>query len=303
MHLKVKISKLFNTLKFIANHPANQGNKIGAVLRFVKWQFGSRLVPGALMYEWINGVKLIIRPGETGLTGNMYCGLHEFEDMSYVLHVLDSDDLFIDVGANVGSYTLLACGVKGARGYAFEPVPATFSRLQENLQINSLTSRVHALNMGLGDKDGVLSFTTEQGCVNHVITDEDETEDSVQVEVLTLNTALEGTCPNVMKIDVEGFEAQVVCGAHEVLSNESLHSVVMELNGSEARYGFSEEKLLSTMLGYGFSTYSYDPFSRKLTSLDGKNNQSGNTLFIRNEIEVSKRLKAAPKVKVGNVEI
>ena len=299
----MKIRNLINTTKFIVNHPVNRGSKIGAMLRFAKWQIGSRLVPGQVVYEWINEVKLIVRPGETGLTGNIYCGLHEFEDMSYVLHVLNSEDLFVDVGANVGSYTLLACGVKGARGYAFEPVPETFSRLQENLRINRLDIKVRAFNMGLADKDGVLSFTTEQGCVNHVVTDEDKSGKCLQVEVLTLDTALEGESPCVIKIDVEGFEAQVISGAHMVLSNESLHSVVMELNGSESRYGFSEEKLLKTMLDYGFSTYSYEPFSRGLTSLEGKNNQSGNTLFIRNESAISRRLKVAPKIKVGNVEI
>ena len=195
----MKIRNLINTTKFIVNHPVNRGSKIGAMLRFAKWQIGSRLVPGQVVYEWINEVKLIVRPGETGLTGNIYCGLHEFEDMSYVLHVLNSEDLFVDVGANVGSYTLLACGVKGARGYAFEPVPETFSRLQENLRINRLDIKVRAFNMGLADKDGVLSFTTEQGCVNHVVTDEDKSGKCLQVEVLTLDTALEGESPCVIR--------------------------------------------------------------------------------------------------------
>jgi len=299
----VNIKNLTNTLKFIANHPVNKGDKIGAIIRFVKWQIGSRLVPGPVVYSWVNGVRMIIRTGETGLTGSIYCGLHEFEDMSYVLHVLDSEDLFLDVGANVGSYTLLACGAKGASGFAFEPVPDTFSRLQENLRINSLDSKVRAFNIGLADKDGVLSFTTKQGCVNHVITDEDRAENSVQVNVLALDNVLESERPCVMKIDVEGFETQVISGAHKVLSNESLHSIVLELNGSGERYGFSEAKLLNTLLEYGFSTYSYEPFSRTLTSLDGKNNQSGNTLFIRNVTEVSRRLKVAPKIWVGNVEI
>ena len=45
--------------------------------------------------------------GMTGATGNVYCGLHEFEDMALVLHALRPRDLFVDVGANVGSYTVL----------------------------------------------------------------------------------------------------------------------------------------------------------------------------------------------------
>jgi len=44
----------------------------------------------------------VARPGETGVTGNIYTGLHEFSSMGYLLHVLREGDLFVDVGANVG---------------------------------------------------------------------------------------------------------------------------------------------------------------------------------------------------------
>lgn len=51
----------------------------------------------------------------TGATGNIYVGLHEFEDMAFLLHVLRRTDLFVDVGANIGSYTILAGGAAGAK--------------------------------------------------------------------------------------------------------------------------------------------------------------------------------------------
>ena len=49
-----------------------------------------------------------------GATGNLFCGLHEIEDMGFVLHFLRSDDIFLDVGVNVGTYTVLAAGVAGS---------------------------------------------------------------------------------------------------------------------------------------------------------------------------------------------
>ena len=58
--------------------------------------------------------------------------------MGFLLHVLRSEDLFVDVGANVGSYTILACSVVGARGISFEPVPSTYKRLVENMRLNHL---------------------------------------------------------------------------------------------------------------------------------------------------------------------
>jgi hypothetical protein len=58
------------------------------------------------------------------LTGNLYAGLHEFSEMGFLLHLLRQNDLFVDVGANLGSYTVLASAVCQARNIAFEPVPA-----------------------------------------------------------------------------------------------------------------------------------------------------------------------------------
>jgi hypothetical protein len=92
---------LFNTVRFITSHPLNKGNKIRSLFKFLKWQTASSLMKGDFVFEWINGAKIIIRRGETGFTGNIYCGLHEFQDMAFLLHFIDKDDLFIDVGANM----------------------------------------------------------------------------------------------------------------------------------------------------------------------------------------------------------
>ncbi|MEJ7626598.1 MAG: FkbM family methyltransferase [Ferruginibacter sp.] len=79
-----------------------------------------------------------------GATGNIYMGLHEFPDMGFLLHFLRSEDLFFDIGSNIGSYTILASGQVGAKTFAFEPVPSTFSALHKNILANNLESIVRA---------------------------------------------------------------------------------------------------------------------------------------------------------------
>ncbi|ABQ25882.1 FkbM family methyltransferase [Geotalea uraniireducens] len=294
---------LFGTLKLIVNHPLNKERKIRSVIKWVKWQVGSRLVPGEVVYNWINGARVIVRPGETGFTGNIYCTLDEFSDMAYVLHVMTPEDFFVDIGANVGSYTILACAAKGARGYCFEPIPSTFQRLAANIRLNDLSCRVEAFNLGLSNKEGELVFTSSENCTNHVVTDGEKAMSVIKVKVVSLDTILSGLSPSMLKLDVEGFETLVLQGAHETLSNHSLHSVVMELNGSGSRYGFSEAQILNKMKDYGFSTYVYNPFIRELMTLDGKQNHSGNTLFIRNERDVSDKLHKSPRIQIGNLQL
>jgi FkbM family methyltransferase len=291
---------LLSTLQFIINHPLNKERKAHSLLDFLKWQIGSRLVPGKVVYSWVNGTKIIVGPGETGFTGNIYCGLHEFPDMAYLLHVLDSSDLFVDIGANVGSYTLLACGVKGAKGYCFEPVPETYRRLMDNIRLNDLFDKVSVRNIGLSHKEDELMFTSDENCMNHVVADGERPHGVIKVKVFPLDVVLDAHEPTMLKIDVEGFEMHVLNGAHSILNNQSLHSVIMELNGSGLRYGFRDEEIINKMNSYGFLTYDYEPFTRVLIPLAGKSNLSGNTLFIRNVAFVQKKIYDSPGIVIGD---
>ena len=297
------VGQLMHTLKFISSHPLNRGRRIHAFNKFLRWQIRSRLAPGPLVYPWVNDSKVMVRPGETGVTGNVYCGLHEFEDMAYLLHVITPSDLFVDIGANVGVYTILACAVKGAKGICFEPVPATYEKLLENLHLNALTGRVDALNLGVADTDGELLFTSDENTMNHVVTDEKHGSNTIRVRVSTLDAVLGERRPSVLKIDVEGFETRVLAGATDTLADSSLHSVILELNGSGARYGFDERKILQTMAGFGFMACRYEPFARSLDRLEGGKSESGNTLFVRDLELAHRRISEAPPVTVDGVRL
>lgn len=120
---------LLRLITFVWNHPLNAGGRLQALGRVVRWQLASRLMEGPIAIPFVEGTSLFAMRGMTGATGNWYCGLHEVRDMAFVLHLLRSGDHFLDVGANVGSYAILACGAAGARVTAVEPIPETFAHL------------------------------------------------------------------------------------------------------------------------------------------------------------------------------
>ncbi len=161
---------------------------------------GSRLLPGPVIMPFVNDTCLIVRPGMTGATGNVYCGLNEFEDMALVLHALRPDDLFVDIGANVGSYTMLGA-VAGASVLAIEPIPSTFVWLMKNIAINGLGERAKGLNLGLGRNEGQLYFTGGLDTMNHVLADDESAQEVFEVPVRALDTVLEGRSPALLKID------------------------------------------------------------------------------------------------------
>lgn len=284
---------LVKSLRFIAGHPLNKGGELRSIWRFAKWQIASRLIPGMIVHDWIGGSRFLVRAGETGMTGNVYTGLHDFADMGYLLHVLRDTDLFVDLGANVGSYTILASAVIGARAFAFEPAPQTYRRLVENVRINCAESRVTCLNVGVGREDGSARFSGGTDTMNHIASATEIGSDLIDVPLRTLDSLMGAESPALGKIDVEGYELPALEGARKTLANPSLHSVIMELNGSGRRYGFEDGRIVQLMTDHGFGMYGYDPAKRVLTDLGGKCHAEGNTIFVRNLEFVARRLATA----------
>lgn len=290
---------MFKLLRFVLRHPLNKNNKWSAFIRVLAWQVASRLMEGPIAFPFVGESRLFATRGMTGATGNWYCGLHEINDMAFVLHALRENEHFLDVGANIGSYTILAAAGSHARVTAVEPIPATFSMLEANIALNRLEQLVKALCVGLSDVKTLLRFSSSLDTVNHVLTP-DESLPAIEVLVTTLDDLIDNDCPVIIKIDVEGHELPVLRGATRTLANSKLLAVVMETNGSGVRYGWSDEELVALMAGYGFTPFGYEPLKRELVHC---RSCSGNTLFIRNRDEIVRRVKEAPKFKVGSAEI
>lgn len=254
---------------------------------------------GKVAVPFVGSTRLLVGAGMTGATGNIYCGLHEFEDMGFVLHALRPGDCFVDVGANVGAYSVLAAGACGASVVACEPVPAAYGHLTDNLRLNDLGSRVVARNVAVGASVGTVRFTDSLDTVNHVLSEVESRETGgVTVPVDTLDNLLQGLSPKVMKIDVEGYEAEVIKGGRRTFHDPGLLAVLVELNGSGARYGFDEDRIRAELVAAGLAPCSYNPLKRDLIFSNEKAGCSGNTLFARDVAEVRERVCSAPHFAV-----
>ena len=177
------MASVLRTLRFIARHPLSSRRPVSAYLRYARWQIESRL-RDEIAFDWVEGSKLIARNSMAGATGNIYCGLHEFIDMVFLLHLLRPDDLFIDAGANIGSYTILASAVCGARSIAIEPDPGTVRALRRNIEINNILDQVTVIEGAVGAAPGTVCFTIGQDTVNRVVAKADKATRTVEVQTL-----------------------------------------------------------------------------------------------------------------------
>jgi FkbM family methyltransferase len=284
------------SLIFIARHPLNRHEPWHALWRFASWQIAARLGGGPIAVPFVENTRLLVARGMHGATGNVYCGLHEFEDMAFVLHALRREELFVDIGANVGSYSVLAAGVVGAPVLAFEPAPRAYAALMDNLRLNGLESCVEARRQGVGAQQGTLRFTAGLDTVNHVVSTTEGTSAAIEVPIVTLDATLESARPCMIKVDVEGYETAVVAGAQRTLHSPGVAAVLMELNGSGACYGFDEQRLHRSMLDLGFLAARYDPLTRRL--YPHEHGASSNRLYVRDVAALQARIAAAPRRRV-----
>jgi len=284
------LKKIFRLFKFVWLHPLNKNNRLASLWRVISWQIISRIINVPIMLPFVNGTHLITNRGMIGATGDYYCGLREHEDMGFLLHVLQPGDLFVDAGANIGSYSILAGSCAGVDVVAFEPIPSTFSWLQKNIKVNALENKVRAMNVGLAEKKGTIHFSSNLDVRNHVLLKNEENLPFIEIDVVTLDDALNGKSPAVIKIDVEGFEIQTLIGAKNIINNPSLMAIIIEMNGSGERYGIKDDKIHKLLISKGFDSFEYDPFKHQLKSLQGKYKFTSNTLYLKKLDEIKRRI-------------
>lgn len=290
-----------SSLKSITQHPLTQKDKIGALRRYFLFHILGWLSPSPILYPYVGKVVFFAKPGMAGIVGNIYMGLDDFEEQGFLMHLLTPNDLFADVGANVGSYTLLASGVCGAASIAIEPIPNTFENLMSNIKVNNLQALVKTFNVGIGSRRGKLLFTNNYDVMNKVVSENHnltDPEHTTLVEVIPLDELLKNHPPLLLKIDVEGYEQEVISGANEILQNSTLRAVIIELSALKNTHGFSYEKTNDLLINNGFAPYAYDPFNRTLEKLSKFNQEKFNTLYLRDIEWVKNRVTKAPKITI-----
>jgi FkbM family methyltransferase len=282
----------------ILGHPLNKGTPVRTTLRWLRWHVGSRLADGPIAVPFIDGMRLMLEPGMTGATQNHYCGLAEPADMSFLLHAMRPGDLFLDVGGNVGVYSLLAAAA-GAEAIVIEAYPPTAEKLARNIRLNDLSGRVEIVGAAVGDKSGELSFTTGEGPMNHVAAGESADHTCI-VPVRRLDEIVAGRPIRFLKLDVEGYEVPALRGAAALLASPDLMAIVVELNGSGERYGFSDQEVAGLIEAQGFRPMRYDPFTRLLSDNEEGGPMGNNSLYARDKTALQARLTQAPRFRLGN---
>lgn len=274
-----------STVTHIWGHPAVRGERARAVGRYLGWQGWQVAFGRPITVTMVGGMRLRCHPHSTAASGVLYTRLPEWESMRFLLDYLRPGEAFVDVGANVGTYTLLAASVEGTRVVAFEPSSRTHARLAENVRLNGLDrpGRVDARPVAVGDRDGWVELTVGLDTVNRIVPSQprgpasgwgaDPTPPAESVAICRLDTAL-ADVPGVglIKIDVEGHEPAVLRGARELISRDG-PALIAECN--------DPARLTALLDELGYTPCRYEPARRWLVRIDPRHERPTNVIAVR----------------------
>lgn len=180
--------------------------------------------------------------------------------------------LVADVGANYGHYAMTAANLVGPDGLvlAFEPIPSVYEDLSRNATLTR-HDNVRTFPIALGAVEGEADLVVDSSSsgwsslVENVVPSPGE---RTRVQVRRLSDIIHTVCPSrrlsVLKIDTEGFEAQVIAGAWDVLERDR-PLVIMEFSDARIRSaGEDPDKLLERLLTLGYRARIIDEANERL---------------------------------------
>ena len=187
---------------------------------------------------------------------NKTIGTHRRYEPHVAVHVknlLKSNMVFVDIGANIGYYTLLAAS-RGAKVYAFEPNTRNVWLLGQSARDNGFDIKIFPY--ALADTERLVLYNPQRG--NGQVTDLPTSLPSEAQQILrsmTLDGVLEGVRPDLIKIDVEGAEGLVLQGAQRTLDSRPVVISEFAPNTLPAISGVSPQEYLDEFVRRGYSLH------------------------------------------------
>lgn len=241
-----------------------------AALRWGRGKLPSRLVDGITFHvntaiasrvehryvnvKLLSGVSAALPLSDYAMRRIALLGEYEPELQAFAERVVAPGDLVVDIGANFGRHTLPLARLTGPRGrvVAFEPAPRAFAFLSRSVTLNGFEDQVSMVPAAVGADVGTATLWLDDGIglMNSLRDDWVGSTQMVQVDVVTLDSALEAYADmpmGLLKIDAEGFGANILQGGHRVLKARRPLAVILEVSSRER-----PEELLATMNEYGY---------------------------------------------------
>ena len=204
--------------------------------------------------EKIQGSKMYLDLGDRGISRDlMRDKKREITSSEEVKKILKQNDIVLEVGANIGYYALMESKIVGKNGkiYACEPVEKNYDILNKNIKINNYEN-IETYKIALGAKNGKEKINISECSNLHSMSESFISDETTEVDVLTVDTFLKDKMtPTLIRMDVEGYEWEIVKGMEKTLMDKNLKNLYIEIHPSLMKHDDVME-LLKTLKKRGF---------------------------------------------------
>jgi len=221
----------FFSLREILLHPFNRGQIFSTMIRLIVWKIFQKVFAQDVIVGLKNARKMLIPADSSYGSIIQYTrGYPDLIETKILLKVLKKDDVFIDVGANIGYYSILALG-QGATTYSFEPNEALHFYISYSAKLNADEKKLHLSSNLISDNIGYEQFVFEKESeVSHIARQQDITKGK-KISCTTLDEVSKKyqlKQIQLLKIDAEGAEPLVFRGMKRILNKKIVSYVLFE---------------------------------------------------------------------------
>lgn len=265
--MKGLLRELERKWSFVKMQDGLRKNPVRAALRLISWRVKCAMRKETVidLPRW--NVRMLLPPNWRGFAKRAFAFRENYEpELIYLERLLSPGSIFIDVGAHLGIYTLVASQLVGESGrvVAFEPSVQSFSRLRQNIVLNGLTN-VCAFPVAVSDRTGrAWLYHPEVPDSNSLGKDPAWGNEAEEVVTQTLDHVVEEcalTSVDVIKIDVEGAEELVLRGATKTLISMR-PAIIFEVNPSfSTLLGLSAQGASNLLKSLGYEIFELRAFA------------------------------------------
>jgi FkbM family methyltransferase len=246
------------TLARVWTDPANHTERGSRLVTLFRFEIRARVFRAPTLVPY--ATRSVIWARRDGFSSRR-AALSRFPDLPEMRvwqRALHPGDLFVDVGANVGLYTVLAAET-GARVIAVEPQREAIAQLEQNLAANGYAAEIREL--ALADRVGCATVSgPDPNMQALVLTGADPVVGGQRVQLSTLDALVGNHTVAGVKVDVEGAERLVLEGAGRALADRRLRLIQLEWNNrSEALLGETREPVAELLHAYGYNLWKARP--------------------------------------------
>jgi len=217
-----------------------------------------KMAPREMVLD-VQGNKIYVYGRDMGVASFLISkGVHEKYETKLFKDSIKPGMVVVDIGANIGYYTLIAAKLVGSRGkvYAFEPEPNNYRLLIKNIEVNGYKN-VIPIQKAVSNKHGETKLFTSKTVLSSLSFSEDnvpEKKEFVMVETITLEEFFKDSKVDFIKMDTEGAEGLIIEGAEKVLMRNNNLKIAMEFWPYGLKNLGTDDplKLLHKFQDYGF---------------------------------------------------